>query len=242
VIGPHPLRIGAGRDDAVRPDEIDVVAADLLHRIHDLLRGFFDQSVPPFCSSRILSCAPDLLRRKARLSAAFCAGQAYVTYNIVIGNIPEHSIICNIYLSRSAAYDMTMLNVFRKSDSCTCCREDKTLKVVIAIDSLKGSLTSLEAGDAIRAGVCKADPGAQIIVRPLADGGEGTVEALTLGMGGTLQSAEVTGPLGERVTAQYGILDDGQTAVMEMSAAAGITLVPKRSAIRCTPPPTVLAR
>lgn len=123
---------------------------------------------------------------------------------------------------------MTMLNVFRKSDSCTCCREDKTLKVVIAIDSLKGSLTSLEAGDAIRAGVCKADPGAQIIVRPLADGGEGTVEALTLGMGGTLQSAEVTGPLGERVTAQYGILDDGQTAVMEMSAAAGITLVPEK--------------
>ena len=102
------------------------------------------------------------------------------------------------------------------------------MKVVIAIDSLKGSLTSLEAGDAIRAGVRKADPKAQIIVRPLADGGEGTVEALTLGMGGTLQNTEVTGSLGERVVAQYGILNDGQTAVMEMSAAAGITLVPEQ--------------
>ena len=102
------------------------------------------------------------------------------------------------------------------------------MKVVIAIDSLKGSLTSLEAGDAIRAGVRKADPKAQIIVRPLADGGEGTVEALTLGMGGTLQNTEVTGSIGERVVAQYGILNDGQTAVMEMSAAAGITLVPEQ--------------
>jgi glycerate kinase len=110
------------------------------------------------------------------------------------------------------------------------------LKVVIAIDSLKGSLSSLEAGDAIRAGVRKADPKAQIIVRPLADGGEGTVEALTLGMGGTLQNTEVTGPLGERVMAQYGILNDGQTAVMEMSAAAGITLVPepKRNPLNTT--------
>ena len=99
------------------------------------------------------------------------------------------------------------------------------MKVVIAIDSLKGSLSSLEAGDAIRQGILLADPTAQVLVRPLADGGEGTVEALTLGMGGQLQKIMVTGPLGSPTEAAYGILNDGTTAVMEMSAAAGITLV-----------------
>lgn len=101
------------------------------------------------------------------------------------------------------------------------------MKAVIAIDSLKGSLSSLEAGDAIRTGILNVVPDAQVQVRPLADGGEGTVEALTLGMGGTLQNVTVTGPLGDKVNAQYGILQDGSTAVLEMSAAAGITLVPR---------------
>ena len=87
------------------------------------------------------------------------------------------------------------------------------MKAVIAIDSLKGSLSSLEAGDAIRTGILQADSSAQVQVRPLADGGEGTVEALTLGMGGTIQQVDVTGPLGERVNAAYGILQDGQTAM-----------------------------
>ena len=68
------------------------------------------------------------------------------------------------------------------------------MKVVVAIDSLKGSLTSLEAGEAIREGVLRAIPDAEVVVRPLADGGEGTVEALTLGMGGRLEKATVTGP------------------------------------------------
>ena len=70
------------------------------------------------------------------------------------------------------------------------------MKVVIAIDSLKGSLSSLEAGDAIRRGILRATEDAVVQVRPLADGGEGTVEALTLGMGGTLQTVRVSGPLG----------------------------------------------
>ena len=99
------------------------------------------------------------------------------------------------------------------------------MKAVIAIDSLKGSLSSLEAGDAIREGILKAIPDAEVIVRPLADGGEGTVEALTIGMGGQIQTVTVTGPMGTPVDAQYGILHDGKTAVIEMSAAAGITLV-----------------
>ncbi|MBQ9662655.1 MAG: glycerate kinase [Oscillospiraceae bacterium] len=100
------------------------------------------------------------------------------------------------------------------------------MKAVIAIDSLKGSLSSLQAGDAIREGILRVYPDADVQVRPLADGGEGTVEALTIGMGGKLQTVTVTGPLGEQMEAQYGILPDGVTAIVEMSAAAGITLVP----------------
>ena len=100
------------------------------------------------------------------------------------------------------------------------------MKVVVAIDSLKGSLSSLEAGEAIKAGVLKAIPEAEVCVRPLADGGEGTVEALALGMGGKLETVEVTGPLGQPVNCVYGILEESKTAIVEMSGAAGITLVP----------------
>ena len=100
------------------------------------------------------------------------------------------------------------------------------MNIVIAIDSLKGSLTSLEAGKALETGIKKVYSEAVTKVLPLADGGEGTVEALTLGMGGKLQSIEVTGPLGNKILAQYGILSDGKTAIVEMAAAAGITLVP----------------
>ena len=99
------------------------------------------------------------------------------------------------------------------------------MKVVVAIDSLKGSLSSLEAGEAIKSGVLKAIPDAEVCVRPLADGGEGTVEALALGMGGELKTVEVTGPLGTKVNCLYGILEESKTAIVEMSGAAGITLV-----------------
>ena len=100
------------------------------------------------------------------------------------------------------------------------------MKVVVAIDSLKGSLTSLEAGNAIREGVLRADPEAEVVVRPLADGGEGTVEALTIGMGGQLERVLVTGPTGRPVECVYGILPERRLAIVEMSGAAGITLVP----------------
>lgn len=110
------------------------------------------------------------------------------------------------------------------------------MKVVVAIDSLKGSLSSIEAGEAIKSGVLKAMPEADVCVRPLADGGEGTVEALALGMGGALEVVEVTGPLGEKVNCTYGILKESKTAIMEMSGAAGITLVPeeKRNPLHTT--------
>ena len=110
------------------------------------------------------------------------------------------------------------------------------MKILVAIDSFKGSLSSLEAGEAIKSGILKAMPDASVCVRPLADGGEGTVEALALGMGGKLESVEVTGPLGEKVNCLYGILEESKTAIMEMSSAAGITLVPdtKRNPLHTT--------
>lgn len=101
------------------------------------------------------------------------------------------------------------------------------MKVVVAIDSLKGSLTSMEAGYAISEGIRRAEPKADVIVRPLADGGEGTVDALVCGMDGNRQSVLVTGPLGSPVNCEYGILQDTKTAIIEMSGAAGITLVPE---------------
>lgn len=100
-----------------------------------------------------------------------------------------------------------------------------TMKVVVAIDSLKGSLTSLEAGEAIQEGILRAISDAEVIVRPLADGGEGTVEALTRGMNGRYEKITVTDPLGRPTDAVYGILEDLHTAIIEMSAAAGITLI-----------------
>lgn len=97
------------------------------------------------------------------------------------------------------------------------------MKVVVAMDSFKGSLTSLAAGAAAREGILRADPAAEVLVRPLADGGEGTVEALVSGMGGRLRTVRVTGPLGEGVDCAYGVL--GDTAVIEMAGAAGLPLV-----------------
>lgn len=97
------------------------------------------------------------------------------------------------------------------------------MRVTVAIDSLKGSLTSLRAGEAARRGVLAACPEAEVSVFPLADGGEGTVRALTA-EGGRRITATVGGPLGKAVTAEYGILADG-TAVIEMAAAAGLPLL-----------------
>lgn len=99
------------------------------------------------------------------------------------------------------------------------------MKVVIAIDSFKGSLTSLEAGYAAAKGIHLADPTADVQVRPLADGGEGTVDALVYGMNGKMEYVTVTGPLGTPVNGKYGLIEQDTTAVIEMSQAAGITLV-----------------
>lgn len=100
------------------------------------------------------------------------------------------------------------------------------MKAVIAIDSLKGSLSSIEAGNAIAEGIRRADSQNLTVVRPLADGGEGTVDALVYAMNGEMQEITVTGPLGIPVHCTYGIIRDTKTAVLEMSGAAGITLIP----------------
>lgn len=98
------------------------------------------------------------------------------------------------------------------------------MKVVIAMDSFKGSISSLEAAAAVREGILRAHPESEILSLPLADGGEGTVDALIASLGAERILAEVSGPLGEPVTAEYGLKDG--LAVMEMAAAAGLPLVP----------------
>lgn len=102
------------------------------------------------------------------------------------------------------------------------------MKVVVAIDSLKGSLSSMEAGLAIKEGVLAAQPDAEVIVKPLADGGEGTTDALIEGMNGERIDLTVTGPMHTPVDAYYGYLRETNTAVMEMASAAGINLVPDK--------------
>lgn len=103
--------------------------------------------------------------------------------------------------------------------------------IVVAPQSLKGSLDAPEVGEAIAAGIRRVWPGAEIRVVPVADGGEGTVRALVAATGGALRQARVTGPLGDPVTAEYGMFGgeqtrQTQTAVIEMAAASGLPLVP----------------
>ena len=109
------------------------------------------------------------------------------------------------------------------------------MNVIVAIDSLKGSLSSLQAGAAAKAGILRAIPAATVSIKPVADGGEGTVTALVSGLSGRSVTIAVSGPLGETVEAAYGILPD-HTAVIEMAEAAGLPLVPaeKRNPMNTT--------
>lgn len=91
------------------------------------------------------------------------------------------------------------------------------MKIVTAIDSFKGSMTSMEAGLAVTEGVHRVDSDVDVQIRPLADGGEGTVEALVAGMNGMKQEIQVTGPLGTPVVCEYGIIERSKTAVIEMA-------------------------
>lgn len=100
------------------------------------------------------------------------------------------------------------------------------MKIILAPDSYKGSLTSPEVCRAMAAGIKRVVPDAEVVAVPIADGGEGTVQALITATGGRLLRKRVTGPLGNPVEAFFGILGDGKTAVIEMATASGLPLVP----------------
>ncbi|MGZ6372088.1 MAG: glycerate kinase [Candidatus Limnocylindria bacterium] len=100
------------------------------------------------------------------------------------------------------------------------------MKVVVAPDSYKGSLSAVAVAEAMERGVRSVFPEAAVVKVPIADGGEGTVEALVLATGGRTMETEVHGPLGSPVRACWGALGGGKTAVIEMAAASGLPLVP----------------
>ena len=101
------------------------------------------------------------------------------------------------------------------------------MKIIVAPDSFKGSLTAIEVSDAIEQGTREIFPEAEIVKIPMADGGDGTVQCLVNATGGKILREKVTGPLGDEVLASYGILGDKKTAVIEMAEASGLTLVPE---------------
>ncbi len=110
------------------------------------------------------------------------------------------------------------------------------MKIIIAPDSFKENLTSLEVASCIEKGIKKVLPRARCISIPMADGGEGTVQSLVDATRGKIIKKRVTGPMGDKVTASYGILGDKNTAVIEMAEASGLPLVPrnKRNPLKTT--------
>lgn len=101
-------------------------------------------------------------------------------------------------------------------------------KYVVAPDSFKESMTAKEVCDAMEKGIKKADSAAEVIKVPMADGGEGTVDSLVDATHGQRVIVEVTGPLGKKISAYYGILGNGTTAVIEMAKASGLEIVEKK--------------
>lgn len=99
------------------------------------------------------------------------------------------------------------------------------MKIVVAADSFKGSLTSAELAEAVETGVRAVYPQSEVIKVPVADGGEGTVQALVDGTGGLYRTVNVRDPLGKTITALYGITGDGKTAVIEIASASGLPLL-----------------
>ena len=100
------------------------------------------------------------------------------------------------------------------------------MRIIVAPDSYKGSISALGVAEAMERGIKRVFSQAEVLKMPIADGGEGTVEALVTATGGRFFHKDVTGPMGEPVSAVWGVLGDGQTAVIEMAAASGLPLVP----------------
>ncbi len=101
------------------------------------------------------------------------------------------------------------------------------MKIVIAPDSFKENLTSLEVASEIETGIRRVWPDAEVVKVPMGDGGEGTVQALVDATGGQIVKCQVTAPLGNKVMASYGLLGGGETAIIEMAEASGLPLVPR---------------
>lgn len=101
------------------------------------------------------------------------------------------------------------------------------MRVVIAPDSFKGSLSAFDVAEAVERGVKRSFPNCETVLLPLSDGGEGLVEALVEATSGSYREFQVSGPIGEPVWAKLGLLGDGSTAVIEMAQASGLTLVPE---------------
>ncbi len=99
------------------------------------------------------------------------------------------------------------------------------MKIIVAPDSFKGSLTALQAAEAMRRGAYAADSSVEVTMLPMADGGEGFVEAIVAAEHGSVIEVEATDPLGRRITSAIGLIDGGETAVIEIAAASGLTLV-----------------
>src|SRR5437588_4699425 len=100
------------------------------------------------------------------------------------------------------------------------------LKVVVAPNAFKGTLTASQAASAIARGVREVFPDAEIVQVPIADGGDGTVEALVDANHGEYRFATVEGPLGDSLEARYGLIEAGRTAVVELATASGLALIP----------------
>lgn len=104
-------------------------------------------------------------------------------------------------------------------------RKEEKMKILIAMDSFKGSLSSRAAGEAAKRGIQRVYKDAQITVRALADGGEGTLDALVSGMGARYERMKASNPLGKEINVKYGISESEKTAIIEMAEAAGLTLL-----------------
>lgn len=110
------------------------------------------------------------------------------------------------------------------------------MNIVIAIDSFKGCISSVDSGRLLKQAIEEVYPGDVVSVFPLADGGEGTVDAMTQGLNGRIVKVPVAGPLGTKIESRYGLLPDTNTAVIEMADASGLPLVPpeKRNPLHTT--------
>ena len=114
-----------------------------------------------------------------------------------------------------------------------CIKHDSELalvdmKVIIAPQGFKGGILGLDAAKAIARGVVSAAPDAETVLLPVADGGDGTLHALVDATGGEIFTSTVTGPINQKVEAQWGVMGDGRTAVIEMARASGLAMVPPR--------------